>query len=228
MSVAVLEREIYSLAEAARLLRLPSSTLQWWLEGGERHGKLYPPVLRLEPTSSPSVTWGEFVEAGYLYEYRRRKVSLQQLRPVIDMLRERLDVPYPLAHAKPFVAEGRRLVLEIQEEVGLPVGLWMVIGAKPGQLVLAPPADAFFERVEFGADEDSWAERIYPLGKESKTVVIDPEKGFGAPTVRGIRTEALVELVDAGEPLEVVAEEFSLALADLKVALAYEWYVAAA
>jgi hypothetical protein len=32
----ILDRELYSEAEAARLLRLAPSTLHWWLEGGER------------------------------------------------------------------------------------------------------------------------------------------------------------------------------------------------
>lgn len=58
-------------------------------------------------------------------------------------------------------------------------------------------------------------------------VVVDPEKAFGAPTVRGIRTEALAEPVDAGEPAEVVAEDFSLDVAEVKAALAYEWSHAA-
>ncbi len=34
----VLDRELYTEAEAARLLRLAPSTLHWWLEGGERRG----------------------------------------------------------------------------------------------------------------------------------------------------------------------------------------------
>ncbi|MGH8910680.1 MAG: DUF433 domain-containing protein, partial [Egibacteraceae bacterium] len=79
MSVAVLERELYTVGEAARLLRMPVSTLKWWLEGRPSEGR--PPVLRPEPTGSNAVTWGEYVEAGYLREYRRRQVPLQHLRP---------------------------------------------------------------------------------------------------------------------------------------------------
>jgi hypothetical protein len=35
MSVSVLEREMFTEAEAARLLRVPQRTLNYWLEGGE-------------------------------------------------------------------------------------------------------------------------------------------------------------------------------------------------
>jgi len=34
MTISVLEREMFSEAEAARLLELPQSTLHYWLEGG--------------------------------------------------------------------------------------------------------------------------------------------------------------------------------------------------
>jgi hypothetical protein len=96
MGVEVLQIELYTIAEAARLLRVPASTLRWWLEGRDE----YPPVIRPEPTGSGTVTWGEFVEAGFL------RGSLQRLRPVIDKLREDFGVPYPLAHFKPSWARG--------------------------------------------------------------------------------------------------------------------------
>lgn len=62
-------------------------------------------------------------------------------------------------------------------------------------------------------------------GKESP-VVIDPEFNFGAPTVDGISTEVLAEMVDAGEPLEEVADDYGLSPARLRQALAYEWAAA--
>jgi hypothetical protein len=64
MSQIVLEREMYTEAEAARLLRVPQSTLHYWLEGGQRRGKTYCPVIRIEPNGSRAVSWAEFVEAG--------------------------------------------------------------------------------------------------------------------------------------------------------------------
>ncbi len=223
MSVRLLDRELYSAREAARLLRMPPSTLMWWLEGRPADG--YPPVIRSEPTGSSNVTWGEYVEAGYLREYRRRGVRLQDLRPVIDRLRERFGVPYPLAHFKPYVGPGRRLVFEIEQELGVDAGLRMVVDAGSGQLLLTKPAESFLEQVEFAAGGQRWAERIYPAGKSS-TVVIDPDFSFGAPTVAGVRTEVLAELVDAGEPIEDVAADFGLDVKLVKQALAYEWSAA--
>lgn len=50
--VSVLDREMYSEAEAARLLRVAQSTLHYWLDGGTRRGRQYKPVIRAEPRDS--------------------------------------------------------------------------------------------------------------------------------------------------------------------------------
>lgn len=222
MTVNVLQRTLYGLPEAARILRVANSTLRWWLEGRDQ----YPPVIRSEPTGSTDVTWGEFVEAGLLNEYRKREVPLQRLRPVIDFLRQQFGVPYPLAHFKPFIGPGRQLLLEAQKVADIPAHLGVVVEVVGGQLILDARVEAFLERVDFAAQAEQWAERLYPAGRASP-VVIDPELSFGTPTVRGIRTEVLAELVDAGEPPELVADDYGLNLEELKAALSYEWQPAA-
>jgi uncharacterized protein (DUF433 family) len=226
MATGVLSREFYTITRAATLLRVPPRTLEWWLEGGVRGDHEYPPVLRAEPTGSKMLTWGEFVEASYLREYRREhNVPLPHLRRFIDLLRERQGVPYPLAHSKPFVGEGRQLVLALQDEVKLPTSLLLFVMIS-GQIVLLPPADAFLSKVEFSQDAMQWAERLHPNGKRSP-VVFDPAYSFGEPTVHGIRTDVLTELVEAGEAMDDVADQYGLTLADLKAAISYEFSAAA-
>ena len=100
-AVSILERPVYGIVEAAGLLGLRSDRTRAWLDGYARGGVTYSPVIRREPTGDDVVTWGEFVELGYLREYRRKGVPLQRLRPVIDELRREFDTPYPLATAKP-------------------------------------------------------------------------------------------------------------------------------
>ena len=58
----VLDREVYSEAEAARLLRVPQSTLRYWLDGGNRAGRQHRPVIRLSARGDRAVTWAEFVD----------------------------------------------------------------------------------------------------------------------------------------------------------------------
>ena len=66
--VSILDRPVYGLGEAAGLLGLRSDRTRAWLDGYDRLGVRYAPVIREEPTGEDIVTWGEFVELGYLRE----------------------------------------------------------------------------------------------------------------------------------------------------------------
>ncbi len=219
VSVAVLDRELYSVGYAARILGLPASTLRWWLDGRDS----YPPVIRQQPTGSSVVTWGEFVEAGFLRAYRRHKgVSLQRIRLFVDHLRDSFGVPYPLAHYQPFVAEGPRLVVEAQAAAGIQPDEAIFIEAATGQLVMRGPFEEFVDKVDFAKGGERWAERLHPEGRRSP-VVIDPEFSFGAPTVGGVRTETLAEMIEAGEDQDEIAEHFGLSPAQVRAAVVFEW-----
>lgn len=217
-AITTLERELYSIAEASRLLGLSSVTLRRWLEGATRKRVFYEPVIRPEPTGNEAVTWGEFVEAGLLREYRDLGMRLQRMRPVIARLRDELGVKYPLAHSRPYVL-GKELVREIQVREELDERLWVVVtDPHSDQLVLADRAERFVRKVEF---DGQIAHRIYPAGRSS-LVSIDPEKSFGIPTVRGIRTENVIELFRAGESVGAIGDAFELDTAEVEAALRFE------
>ena len=57
---------MYTEAEAARLLRVRQSTLHYWLEGSQGRREDGKPILGDKPRGSRTVTWAEFVEAGFL------------------------------------------------------------------------------------------------------------------------------------------------------------------
>lgn len=218
MSLTVLDREMYTESEAARLLRISPSTLHYWLEGGTRRGKAYRPVIREEPAGIRRVTWAEFIEAGLLRQYRREhNVPMAELRAFIDLLRERTGVPYPLAHLRPFVAE-RQLVLEAQDEAGLGAEYCLVAVVRD-QLVLTAPSDEFFKRVEWG---DDVAVGWRPHDDERSPVRIDPERRFGRPAISGISTEAIWEQSEGGEYLDDTAAAFELSVAEVRWAVAFE------
>lgn len=62
--VSILERPVYNVGEAASLLGLRTDRARAWLDGYERAGTSYPPVIRAERSGDEIVTWGEFVELG--------------------------------------------------------------------------------------------------------------------------------------------------------------------
>lgn len=222
---SLLDVELYAVREAARLLRISPKKLRRWLNGANIGGQYYPPVVREEPRDTDSVTWGEFVEAGYLREYRDR-MSLQKLRPFIDQLRADTNKKYPLADLNPHVdVVAKEAVLKAQDVTGIDDDLVLVrrVGPRnhPGgwQAQWAPPMKQFLEKVEFNAM--GMAHRMYPLGKE-KRVTIDPAVVFGIPQINGIRTEIIAEtFAELGDEREV-ADDWDIHPDDVRAALQWE------
>lgn len=216
--IDLLERPVYGMGQVDRLLDLPHGTAERWIDGYVRKGKTYPPVVRVQSTGSDLVTWGEFVEARLLSEYRNAGVPMLRMRPAIERLREALDTLYPLAHARPFIHE-RELVLRAQETTALEARLHLVV-VRNNQLVLTPPAEDFVTSVEFGA-EDGVVERLRPVASIHE-VVVDPLRQFGSPVVRSVPTEVIAEQVAAGERLETIADLYELRPEQVEAAIRYE------
>jgi uncharacterized protein (DUF433 family) len=223
--MTVLEREMFTEAAAARFLQMSQSTMHYWLEGGVRRHKTYPPVVRIEATGNRNVTWAEFVELGLLRQYRSiHNVPLQELRATIDILRQELGVAYPLANAQPFVGEGRKLLRHAQEEAKLPADFCLVAVAS-GQLLLTPSTSAFFDRVEWS---EEFAVAWKPHNDPASPVRMNPRMRFGLPAVQGIKTITIWEHLRSGESSEEVAEAFGLPEREVLWAEAYEISVLAA
>jgi hypothetical protein len=64
MMVSLLDRRIYSLSDVDRLLVLPPGTARRWIDGYDRGGVHYPPVVRAERTRDEEVTWGSSSRRG--------------------------------------------------------------------------------------------------------------------------------------------------------------------
>ena len=216
----LLDRVVYSMAQVDRLLALNGGTAHRWIDGYTRAGKRYDPVVRIEPTGDELVTWGEFVEARLLSEYRDAGVPLLRMRPAVERLREQFDAQYPLAHARPYLdVAGQELVLRAQEQTGLAKALHLVV-VRNGRLMLAPQATRFVHSVDFGTDA-VFAERIFP-SVHARSVVIDPRRQFGEPVVRSVPTEVIAEQVRAGDSMDMIAGLFELSRDEVEDAVRYE------
>ena len=205
-STSLLDRPLYRMGEMDDLLGTPRGTARGWIDGARR-GCRRPPLIRAERTGSDRVTWGEFVEARLIAEYRGRGSELFGLRPAIAALRETFRSSYPLAISDPFRdAEGRRAVLRVQRDIDLDPGLRLVV-PNGRSVVLSPEAARFAEAARFGAD--GAVERVVLEG----AVVADPEYSSGRPTIEGrrLRADVIAEAVAAGERRSEVARMWDVA-----------------
>lgn len=217
--VTVLDRELYTEAAAARLLGLAPSTLHYWLQGGERQGVYYAPIMRPEPVDRRWVTWAEFIEAGWLSEYRkRRRVPMLDLRNFIERLRDEMQVSYPLAHQRPFVS-GKKLVTRAQQEAQLAPEYHLMAVTVDGQIILTAPGHSFVERVDWSGD---LARGWRPHDDRRSPVRVSPDVRFGRPAVGGVSTLAIFEQSEAGASHRELADDFELSETEVRWALAYE------
>lgn len=217
MTASLLDRAIYSYADVDRLVGLHSGTARRWLEGYERSGRFYDPVLREGPSGAEVVTWGEMVEARLLAEFRSRQVPVRRLRPAIVRLRTEFG-RYPLAHARPFLeVEGRELVRVVQEEVGVN-GRARFVVVSNGQVMLSRATEKFGAAVEYADDVVS---RLTPT-PETPNVRMDPVRSFGQPAVRNVRTDVLAEGFRAGETAKSLSDLYDLSSRQVDEAIRFE------
>ena len=186
MSVAsMLDREVYVYAEVDRLIGLHGGTARRWINGYERAGKSYEPILRIVPRDTPWVTWGEFVEARMLAEFRdREKVRTSRLRAAVDSLRRMYGINYPLAHLRPYLDVHERDVTISGSDVGLPDEQIIV---RTGQRLLG---DARWLADVAALDHDEEGEQVFtqlPADREFPDIVINPARLSGQPTFVGSR-----------------------------------------
>lgn len=192
---SLLDREVYGPGQVDRILGLSRGTARRWIDGYERLGTRYQPIVRHQQTGSPVVTWGEFVETRLISEYRNAGVNLLRMRPAIEALREEFGMTHPLASSRPFVdVEGCELVQRVQDETNLDRPLWFVI--RSGQIILPSMAVLRFQQ-EAEYDDRGTVVRF----KLAENVVLDPDYASGEPTIRGrrLRVYDIVEAVAAGE-----------------------------
>ncbi len=82
------ERRVSSFRQIDDILHLHAGTSARWIDGYDRGGKSYQPVVREERRFDEVATWGEFVECRLLVEYHTARVTLQRMRPAVERLRE--------------------------------------------------------------------------------------------------------------------------------------------
>jgi uncharacterized protein (DUF433 family) len=192
----------YSVAEAAALVRVPVSTLKTWIHGEGASGK---GLLVLPPSRPRLLAFSHLVEAFVLAAIRRgHGVALQRVRKAIRYVQRELHVERPLIHAK-FRTDGMDLFIDQWGK--------LVNASKDGQVAMRGALESSLRRVDW--DRDGLAVRIFPLVRSAthpqpKSIVIDPERGFGRPTLAGtgVRVEIVVERYRAGESPADLADDY--------------------
>lgn len=218
------DQPAYTLAEAARYLKVPTATLRSWAVGrayptttGQRH---FPPLIRPAHTPPPQLSFWNLIEAHVLRSFRaEHAVSLQALRNALSYAERELEIPRLLL-SKELCASAGELFLE---RYGNLISL-----SRSGQLAMRRLFDAHLDRVVW--DERKFPVRLYPfltasgILAEERSIAIDPAISFGRPIIArlGVSTSVLADRLDAGESVRDVAADYGLLEPEVLEAVLYE------
>lgn len=205
----------YPIADAARYLRVPRSTLRSWLIGQTAaRRRLSPPLFSSTASRSGLLSFKDLVQAHIICGLRvHHHVPLQRVRKAVDYVCKTMKYPQPLLDAE-FSTDGVDIFVEQYCE-------GMVNVSQAGQMAIRPLLDAYLQRIEH--DKHGVA-RLFPFVRrreggvadalmiEPRLVVMDPLVAFGRPTVSGtnIRTSVIAERYLAGESIATLAEDYHL------------------
>jgi uncharacterized protein (DUF433 family) len=209
------ELPVYTIQRAARIVRLPPSTLRLWATGGQGQ----PALFKLASGKPPLLSFTNLTEAFVLASMRRvHGLSMQSVRKALRYVGKQLGYDHPLLHAR-FRTDGVSLFTEH-------AGKLLNVSAE-GQSALREVLEASLHRIDW---EKNFAARLYPWVRaefdlnEPKSIVIDPRRGFGQPVISGTGIEARIvaERYRAGESITSLAKDYGVKLDQIEDAIRCE------
>ncbi len=220
---------LYTVTEAARYLDVPASTLATWTHGYRRQpaGRreiIGAPVLTALPKiggRGPVIPFIGLAEGLVLTAMRRSGVPLQRIRPALARLEEQIGLAHALASRRLYT-DGAEVLFDYAETGDDPDAARAareLVVVRNNQRVFNEIVEAYLRRLDFG--DDGYARLIQLPAYEVADVIVDPTRGFGQPIFArgGARLEDALALFRAGEPLDVVAEEYGVPREHLEDAL---------
>ncbi len=194
---------LYLPREAAAYLRLPESTLHGWLS--PRHGEaVLVHSVSGAPHGAPRIPFVGLIEAYVLRSLRDLKLRTKTIEQAAAAVRREFGTEYGLA-TKKIATDGIDIFIEYAESGDL-------ARAHDGQRPIRETIQDYLRYIDWDECDGIAARLRLPQFPESAPVVVDPDYAWGQPVLAGSKTplEAIVNLWKAGEPMEVVAEEYEL------------------
>jgi len=216
------DQPAYTLAEAARYLKLPTATLRSWVVGRPypKAGQVarFQPLIRPAGNPPPILSFWNLIEAHVLRSLRTEHgVSIQAMRTALTYAEKALKLDRLLLSRDLRTHAGQVFLDEYSKLTDL---------SASGQLAIRALFEQHLKRVEW--DEWKFPVRLYPfVSSESvveRTIAIDPKIAFGRPVVAraGVSTGTIAERIDAREPLREVADDYGLTESEVEQAVLYE------
>jgi len=212
----------YTLAEAARYLKLPAATLRSWVAGRPYpRGKgvaRFQPLIHPPTRQPPLLSFWNLIEAHVLRSLRsEHEVSIKAVREALRFAERTLSIERLLLRKELRTDAGKVFL----DRYGALIEL-----SASGQIAMRELLEEHLKRIEW--DEWQFPVRLYPfLSGEvfvEKPIAIDPKIAFGRPVVirTGVSTATIAERIDARETVEELAADYGLTASEIRQAVLFE------
>ena len=212
---------LYTVADAARLLKAPPRNLRRWMDGYDykksglvRHvPALWQPDL---PKSDDGIelSFRDLIELRFVRAFLEQGIGLKAVRHCLDYARQCIQTDRPFSSGR-FRTDGRTIFLESLEAANEP----QLLDLKEKQYVFKKVVEQSFKDLDL---EGNAVARWRPYhGKES--IVVDPSRSFGQPvaTASGVPTIVLAEAFQAEGSLSFVASMYEVEQSVVKDAVKF-------
>lgn len=213
---------LYSLADAALLLKAPPRSLRRWMggypyktEGEVRHVPplWVPDIPRFD--DEIELSFRDLIELRFVRAFTANGIGLQAVRNCLAYARKCMQTDRPFSSGR-FRTDGRTIFLESLEVSGEP----KLLDLKKKQYVFKQVVEQSFKDLDLDGDTVTrW--RPY-RGKDS--IVVDPSRAFGQPVAfaTGVPTVVLAEAVKAEGSISRVAAIYEVEKSVVKDAVKFE------
>lgn len=207
---------LFTPGEVATHLGQPESTIRSWL-GLAKAPAVVTYLGDKRHRGDATVPFIGLAEAFVLSAFRASGLPLQRIRPAVDRLKQEVDLPYALANER-ILTDGAEVLFEYgRSQDGVVMKDLVVV--RNQQVVFREAVESYLRYITWAADGYSGSLLLPHYGPAN--VVVDPQRNFGQPMFSdgGARVEDVLDLLFAGEPIDVVAAEYGVSRDQVEAAV---------
>jgi uncharacterized protein (DUF433 family) len=207
------EQPAYGISEAAVYLKVPYTTLRYWLGLSK-----LPPIIQPTSLNPVRLSFMNLLECHVLAGMKKLyNLRLPKVRSALRKISEQVPQPHPLV-TQVFLTDRKDLFIERMERL-------VNVSGESLQLNL-DFYRMYLERVE---TDPHGLFRFFPFiveprPSEPKTIEINPMLGFGKPVITGtgISTAIIASRFNARESIAALAEEYGRTPQEIEEAIRWE------
>lgn len=216
----LLETGIYTVSEAAYLVRASRQKVRGWVTGYPR--RAMPPIIDNELgwlDGHLAFSFTNLMEIMFIAFFERAGVHFWHIRAIMQGVKDLLEHPHPFATNIVFRTDGKKIVAEIAAQNGVE----HIFDLRTKNYELRTVVlETLQEDVIY--DAKGFARGWYPRRHTAPNVILHPKIAFGRPILRESRipTRTILESVEAERGVRPVAQWFDIPEKQVREAVKFE------